>query len=305
MAIYEHATQFAGKPVVDWDPDQGIRDPLNILYRISLTWEESEGGQSWTDRFAAFLDDAAASRAVGLVVGFWGEDVEPVIEAVAAARDRLPDLKALFLGDIISEENEISWIQQGDVSPILQAYPALEQVRVRGATGLSLGTPRHAALKELTIESGGLGREVVQQVLAGELPALEHLELWLGDSDYGADTTVDDLGPLLFGNLFPRLRYLGLRDSEITDEIAQAVARAPILERIRVLDLSLGTLSDAGASALLAAPAIRKLEKLDLHHHYCSATTIAKLQLLGIEVDVSDPQQADDDDGHRYVAVSE
>jgi hypothetical protein len=183
------------------------------------------------------------------------------------------------------------------------AYPNLEHFRVRGGNGLALGAVRHDHLKLLIVESGGLNRSIVQQVCAAQLPALEHLELWLGDEGYGATTRVEDLAPILAGTLFPYLRYLGLRDSEIADEIAAALAQSPILERIRVLDLSLGTLGDEGAAALLANPAVRRLEKLDLHHHYCSDEMMTRLQALGIDVDVSDQQ--DEDDGERYVAVSE
>jgi hypothetical protein len=211
------------------------------------------------------------------------------------------------LGDIISEECEISWIHQSDVSPLFGAYPALEHFCVRGAEGLSLGSPRHAHLKSLVIQSGGLPAAVVREVAAAGLPELEHLELWLGTADYGADATVEDLEPILAGTVFPRLRYLGLRDSDIADVIAAAVARAPVTERIKVLDLSLGTLSDVGALELLQSPAVRRLERLDIHHHYCSTEVVEQLKGLGIDVDAGEPQEPDKYNGQswRYVAVGE
>src|SRR5262249_31160352 len=129
--------------------------------------------------------------------------------------------------------------------------------------------------------------------------------LWLGTRNYGATTTVRDLTPLLTGNLFPKLRYLGLRDSEIADEIALALAQGQILERIRVLDLSLGTLTDIGAAALVASPAVKRLEKLDIHHHYCSKDMVERLKGLGIVIDARDAQSPHDNDDSRYVAVGE
>src|SRR5262249_56131328 len=123
-----------------------------------------------------------------------------------------------------------------------EAYRGLEEFRVRGGNNLSLGTLRHKNLKKLVIETGGLPVSVLREVCAAKLPALEHLELWLGEENYGWDGTVNDLKPLLSGKLFPKLRYLGLRDSIIADEVATAVARAPVLKKIRVLDLSLGNL---------------------------------------------------------------
>jgi hypothetical protein len=152
-----------------------------------------------------------------------------------------------------------------------------------------------------------LGAAVTRAAIGADLPTLEHLELWLGTPEYGGDTAIADLEPLLSGTRFPSLRYLGLRDSAIADQIAFAIAQSPVLDRIRVLDLSLGTLGDEGAAALLASPLVARLEKLDIHHHYCSDETVARLRQLGIEVDVSEQEEADEDDGStwRYVAVGE
>lgn len=318
MPIYEHALDFAGKSVEDWDPEKGITDPEGTIYRIRLEDDTAGARERWSVQFARFLDDPASSQVTGIVIGDWqqwsgsGEESSaPIVEALVAAHDRLPNLTAIFLGDIVLEESEISWINQSDVSPLFRAYPALEHFRVRGSDGLVLGRLHHTRLKSLIIESGGLPVEVVRDVAAAELPALEHLELWLGTENYGADAQIDDIAPLLFEDRFPSLRYLGLRDSEIADEIAFTIARAPILQRIKVLDLSLGTLSDLGAAALIESPAIANLERLDLHHHFCSDGVMSQLvQLgarLGIKVNVSQQQAADlwDGEEHRFVAVSE
>ena len=308
MSIYEHLTALAGKPVVDWAPDK--LDPSHTTYRISLSYED-EGAQ-WTDRFASFLDAVPNERITGLVVGAWEEMFEDgasatIVEALVVARHRLPNLRTLFFGDIISEECEISWIRQTDISPLFDAYPKLEYFCVRGAEGLQLGALHHQNLKSLIIQSGGLDAAITRATIKADLPALEHLELWLGTPEYGGDTAIADLEPLLAGTRFPRLRYLGLRDSEIADQIAVAIVQAPILERIRVLDLSLGTLSDEGATALLASPLIARLEKLDIHHHFCSNGIIAQFQQLGIEVDISEQEEPDEHGGEvwRYVSVSE
>ena len=207
----------------------------------------------------------------------------------------------------MSEECEISWIRQSDVSPLFAAYPQLEHFCVRGAEGLNLGSLKHDRLKSLIIQSGGLGANVVREVAAADLPELEHLELWLGEENYGGDTTVADLAPILDGKLFPKLKYLGLRDSEIADKIARAVAVAPVVERIRVLDLSLGILTDEGAATLLESPAVARLEKLDVHHHFCSEEMTAKLQSLSVEVDASERMEPDvyDDEVWRYVAITD
>jgi hypothetical protein len=87
----------------------------------------------------------------------------------------------------------------------LKAYTKLEYLQVRGGDGyyeapdrywqdfISL---RHESLKVLIIETGGLCREKISQILSLELPALEHLELWLGSHEYGGDSSIDDLMPI-------------------------------------------------------------------------------------------------------------
>lgn len=312
MAFYEHLTQFAAMDVVDWDVASDVIGAEQAI-RVSLSYDAAEGGELWSNVLLTLLDHPVALVLEALVVGSWDEvfdqssEAARVVEALVAARERLPRLRAIFFGDVISEECEISWIQNTDMAPLLSAYPQLEHFGVRGTNGLSFSTLQHQSLRSLTIQSGGLDAALVRAIGAADLPALDHLEIWLGTPDYGGDATIDDLTPILTGDRFPQLRYLGLRNSAIADEIAAAVAQSQVLERIRVLDLSLGTLSDVGAEALLASAAVRQLEKLDLHHHYCSPELIARLAALPMTVDTSDLQDLHvyGDESYRYVAVGE
>ena len=308
--LYENLTEFSGKPVKDFDPDEGLDSPSKSACRIRIGYDDQ--GELWADKLAELLKDPAAGKIEALVVGAWedvctGTESTAVVEALTAARDTLVNLKHLFFGDIISEESEISWIIQSDLSPIFEAYPALQDLTIRGGSSLSLGRPRHKHLKNLTIQSGGLPPSVIHEIAGAEFPNLEHLELWLGDPNYGGEATVEDLAPLLRGDKFSRLTYLGLKDSVIQDEIAGVVANAPVVGRLHTLDLSLGQLGDDGARALLSSPLIKKLKRLDLHHHFISDELVAKLKALGIEVDLSDKQEPQEWSGqqHRFVAVSE
>jgi hypothetical protein len=303
---------FAGKPVKEWQ--SRIQDPEDACYALRLSNDESNEGWEWTDKFAAFLDDPSSSRVFGIIIGWWGAAYHwrtgisaKIVEALVTAHNRLPDLRAIFFGDIVSEEDHISYIQQTDLSPLLAAYPHLEHLGVRGSDGLSLGSLKHDRLKSLIIESVGLGANVVREVAGAELPELEHLELWLGTEERGCNATGADLAPILEGKSFPKLKYLGFLNCDFTDEIAQAVATAPVVERIRVLDLSLGTLGDEGAKALLQSPAISRLEKLDINHHFCSEEMTEKLESLDIEVNADDRLEPYDagDEVWRYVAIME
>jgi hypothetical protein len=311
MTISKSLTKFHGRNIVDYDPESGLADTSPAI-RLRISYEDHEKGTTFTDIFTRFLDEPAAGGVEALVIGAWnqsmeGDTAERVVENLVSTRDRLPALKALFIGDITSEENEISWIEQTDVSPLFTAFPPLEVLGVRGGNRLSLGRPSHPTLRSLTVEAGGLSRGVVQEVCAADLPALEHLELRLGSDDYGGDATLADLEPILSGALFPRLTSLALRDCEWADDLAVALSQAPILARIKSLDLSLGNLGDRGAFALAGAPAAARLDSIDIHHHDVSDAAVAKLNALGPRINATERQEPDMWGGeeHRYIAVSE
>lgn len=307
MGIYENLEEFCGKPVVDFDPAKGISDPSKMVPRVRIQWDEGP----WEDRWQAFSQDSKFGEVQELIIGFWsGDDPEMgsgnVVRCLVESAARMPKLKSLFIGDVTSEENEISWIYQTDLSPLLAAFPQLELLRARGGNGLALKVPKHDRLKTLILETGGLDRSIVQSLCKAKFPALEHLELWLGEENYGANVKTSDLTPILSGEVFPNLTYLGLCNSQIADEIAEAVADAPILEKLEVLDLSKGTLSDDGCNALLNFPLATRLKKLDIRHHYVSPACLARLEKAGITVDASD-RAGDYEDGpeDRYVFCGE
>lgn len=303
--IIEHVTEFQGLPVVQFEPAKGLGNAARNAWRISVEYDDPD---TVIDKLAELVGAAGASQIRALVFGPWfGDDMsgstEEIVDALVGSAKHLPALEHLFIGDVIYEECEISWITQSDLHPLLKAFPALHTLRVRGGTDLSLGDAAHGELRALIIEAGGLPPTVLTQIARAGLPSLEHLELWLGTQNYGGPTRMSDITPVLRPGLFPRLRYLGLRDSEMADEIAAALASSELLATLTVLDLSLGTLSDEGAQALIASPHLRSLARLDLHHHYLSDAMMARLRALPITVDVSDRQELED--GDRYVAVAE
>jgi hypothetical protein len=220
-------------------------------------------------------------------------------------RASLPKLAAIYLGDIVSEENEISWIQQTDLSPLLEAFPSLQLLRARGGTSLELKKTRHQNLRALALEAGGLPVDVVRSVCSSDFPNLEHLELWLGTDNYGGDSSVQDLQPIFSGKLFPKLKYLGLRNCQYADDIAGVIVNSPIIERIETLDLSLGTLTDVGAKALLSIPTGGSLKKVNIHHNYVDSAILKQLKALSVPFDTSNPEHMDQDDEWRFVAVGE
>jgi hypothetical protein len=312
MPIDEHLSEFEGRPVIDYSVDLGVRSARTAAYRVALDWAAYDEGKSFVDLFASFVAEPAATDVQALLIGNWGGSGEgngsaPVVEALVSARDRLPKLRALFLGEITVEESEISWITQSDVSPLFNAFPRLEALFLRGGNDLRLGRPRHENLRKLVIETGGMASAIVREVTAARLPRLQHLELWLGDDGYGNDVTLDDIRMLLTQGPCSNLTYLGLRDDCRADETAELLGETGVPATLQVLDLSLGTLGDEGAGALADCAWLRQLAKLDIHHHYAADEVVARLRTMVRELDASDKQEPDvwGGEAHRYVAVGE
>jgi hypothetical protein len=296
--INDHLSHFGGLPVQEYREGSGLPNAGERAWRIGLNYDETqEGEEVFDERLRALLAEPSAEKIEAVVIGMWGEvgiDGTPdhAVQGLINGRGRLKSLKRLFFGDIVGEEAEISWINQTAMTPLLDAFPRLEEFGVRGAVGhngrLSFENLRHDSLRSLTVQSGGLPSAVVQQIASAELPSLERLELWLGVDNYGGDYALDDFGPIFQAENFPKLRHLGLRDSDQADAIARAIAEAPVLDQLESLDLSMGTLGDEGAKALLASPKVKKLKRLNLRHHYMSREMMAELQkqLPGVEVNV-------------------
>ncbi|MFF2083479.1 STM4015 family protein [Nocardia sp. NPDC058176] len=323
MTIGDHLSEWGDLPAytfpdLEKDPEKQAAAVRSLPAADAVAWriavDSYEAPESWEDAFARFLDTVDPGAVRSIIVGPWSDAYEnrpdAVFEAIVAAREQLPALRAVFVGDIIGEECEISWIKQGEVTRLLEAFPALEELGVRGGDSLEFRAIRHENLRTLTVEAGGLPVEVVRGVAASELPALVDLELWLGTSEYGGNSDVDDLAPILSGERLPSLERLALRNSEIQDAICAAVASAPVVARLDELDLSMGVLTDDGVAALLGGQPLTHLTSLDLHHNYVSPEIGARLAdtlaAAGVELDLDvDDADQDEDDDWRFVAVGE
>lgn len=327
--IGEHKTSYAGYLIQQWN-DGPLNDPATTAYRMTLDYDERD---TWLSKFARFVSQPQAAEVEALVIGAWWGDEwrvpsERVVESFVMYHERLPRLKALFIGDVTYEECEMSWIDQSDMAPIFLTYPNLEHFGVRGIDGLRFGGLRHDHLRSFTLESGGTPVRLLDEIKAAHLPQLVDFELWTGDEHYGWDGELEDLLPFINGEIFPHLTRLAIPNSELSDEVASALSESPLFEQLEAIDLSLGTLSDEGALALLNHPLMRlnlhgqqllplmpdalpsrlRLKSLDIHHHYCTPPVIRDLVALakyGIQVDVSDVRDEEDYDEDRYVAVGE
>ncbi|WCT54941.1 STM4015 family protein [Paenibacillus kyungheensis] len=280
--------------------------------KLSVDYDQNENGVKLKDLITELVADVEACKAItSLIIGDWGaayeDTMDDAIPALIEASPILPNLKSLYIGEMSSEECEVSWINQTNLGPVLAAYPQIESFTIQGSTDLSLEPLHHDKLHTLTIICGGLPKSVLNEIYNAHLPELTTLTLYLGVEDYGFDGSIEDILPFLNQNPFPKLRYLGLTDSEIQDEIAIAAANAPVLEQLDTLDLSNGTLSDKGAEALINSDTVKKLKHLNLNYHYMSDKMIKRWKDTGLSVDTGDQQEVDEDGEYewRYPALTE
>lgn len=304
--VPDKLTQWMGFPVKNWKPADGQPDYANTIYRLAYDWDEEVSHEVLLPKF---LTGEGVEETPGLSLGLNDETADTFGESVVKLvdnKDSLPKLRALFLGEMEQEDSEISWIEHGDITPIIKAFPLLEDLRVRGGS-IIWNESEHSHLKKLIVESGGLSAEALAGILSSKLPELEHLEIWLGTDEYGWTGNADNVKPLLYENPFPKLKTLGLKNCDHQTEIAQLAAQAPILDQLESFDLSLGVLKDAGGEAILASEKMKGLKALNLSHNFFSDGMITRLKNSGLNVDVSDQEKVDEYDGELfyYVAVGE
>jgi hypothetical protein len=270
-----HALSFSNRRTAVFDPKIGIQDTVNTAYAIRANSEWGSGITTIENISTELLLDPNVNQIESLTFGHcYSTPSHKIVIQLVKDKIYLPNLRAVFIGDIKDQEQMISSIEQSDISPILEAYPNLEILHIRGGGGywrdasyfsyLEFSQLKHNNLLALRVESGGLNRKAISGICSLELPALEYLELWLGSSDYGGDSSVEDLMPIISGEAFPNLKYLGLRNCEYTDHIAFALVQSPLMNQLIELDFSLGSLTERGMAALLNCPSISFLDTLNI-----------------------------------------
>ena len=276
--------------------------------KLVVDYEAYEAGDKMEDKLKELVASGQSNTLTSLIIGDWGgayeNDSSGIVETLVELKDSFPALRKLYIGEMTFEECEMSWIMQSNMAQLLQAYPELQSLTVQGGTELSIDPLAHEKLEELRVITGGLSKAVLASIAGGALPNLRKLELYLGVDDYGFDGGLEDVLPFLEKDRFPNLTYLGLKNSEIQDDIAIAVSDAPVLLQLQELDLSLGTLTDKGAEALIASAGVRRLDKLNLSYHYMSEEMMKRWVASGMNVDISDKQK-DDDEDYRFPSITE
>jgi phospholipid/cholesterol/gamma-HCH transport system substrate-binding protein len=94
---------------------------------------------------------------------------------------------------------------------------------------------------------------VIDSLAECVLPELRHLEIFSGTDGYGWDGNVETFRPYLEAGRFPRLTRLGLRNGECADDLAKAIAAAPVLSQLEVISTILAQKKDDLAYSITTA----------------------------------------------------
>lgn len=274
--------------------------------RYAYDYEEYEEGKGPSVMVEEILADPEFAGVTDLTIGSWGsayeDDCQPIIDGIVENAERFSHIEKLFIGDMDFEECEVSWIMQGNYGKLWAALPGLKELTIKGSTELGLGEIIHENLEALTIICGGLPTEIIEEIERARLPKLKKLLLYIGSDNYGFDGNADTIRRFLENADFPELEYLGIVDSEIQDELTEAVLESKFMGQIHTLDLSCGTLSDKGGKLLLEKlPQYGNIKKLDVHYHFMTEKMEKQLRELSLEVDASDRNKPDSYRGETYM----
>jgi uncharacterized protein (TIGR02996 family) len=299
--VFEYRHGFARRATIRLGPadfDDPERCDLAALTQTLLT-----------SPMARFLDALRFGLAGFSSDNDWAPSLRAVIDS-----PRAPHLRELAFDAFSYEDSELSWVSYGDFTGLLERLPALEHVHIRSGAGGTLGGLQLPRLRTLIRESGGLAATEIEAIVRARWPNLEHLEIWFGAANYGAEGTIDMLGPIFAARELPRLVHLGLVNAELVEDAIDALAHSRVLPQLHSLDLSRGILARRGAALLCRhAAAFRHLASLDLSQNLLAPEDVARIRDTLDNVIVCDQRERDDDyeeaeaDGEmvRYVAVGE
>ncbi|EDM78539.1 WGR domain protein [Plesiocystis pacifica SIR-1] len=233
----------------------------------------------------------------------WFGRMDKNVQAICRS-GKLEALTRLHVGDG-SGYWDISSTIVGKISDVLPIAPRLSSLYVRG-NDIQFTQLVHEALETLTVETGGLSWSSARAIAKAELPNITSMTVYFGADNYGGNASVSDLTALWKNTKLPKLRHLGLCNSEFQGDIAKAIAGSKIIKQLTSLDLSMGTMVDAQSEVFTKkAKAFAHLERLDISDNFLSderCEAIAKA-LPKVHV-VRGQREADEYDGEIYTYVS-
>ena len=278
--------------------EESVKQTKPVAKKYKRDYDQEE------DLLDIILADPKLPEIRQLSIGCWSfecVDCQSLIDGLVANKEKIGQVEELFWGDIDSEEIEISWIEQGNFSPLIDVLPKLSKLIIKGTNNLVLGVKNYPILRSLEIISGGLPSSVVREIIDSSFPELEKLVLYVGVENYGFDGKIEDFLPLFSAAKFPRLKHFGIVNAERQDEFVAFVLASDLLPQLETLDLSCGVLSDKGGQLLLDnVEKIKHLKFINMHYNFLSDDMRKKLAKLPVKVDVSEPNEREICNGEDY-----
>lgn len=278
--------------------------------RMGWDWSDEDASAASLEEFEQLLDLPAARFIQSLRLGPFPNDDDYMMEMqpwldVLEEKKGLPSLRSFYMSDL--GDYDISGSSTGKFGALAPLFPKLEKLTLHAGNitfGKNVSFPE---LKELKLQSGGLGKDALKDAMAAKLPKLESLDLWFGSDNYGGNITLKDLAPIFSGVAFPNLKHLGLMNCEFVGDIVKELIKSKILPKLTSLDLSMGCLGDADIDAMVAASAsFKHLEHLNVDDSALTNASKPKLTGLAKNPNFGKRQSPDRVQGdYRYTSVSE
>lgn len=227
-----------------------------------------------------------------------GPDTTWAIDAIAKS----PCASSLLEIEVTGGDHDLNAVElYADI--LWKNCPNLE-VFVLYAGQFSVGDIKAPKLKRFAVQTGGLDTEEMKRIVKADFPALQDLELWFGDDEYGGDCGISDVQPLL-DRTDLKLSRLALMNMGFGDELCAALVDSPLLLGVKSLELTMGVIGDIGGRALVDnRDKLSHLETIKIAGWF-SEEMVEELKTLADTVEVELRGDADEDEEDRYVEVSE
>jgi uncharacterized protein (TIGR02996 family) len=247
----------------------------------------------------------------------WDFQDDPAVIAEAGRHAWARDLPRLAVG-LVDGDIDMAHHAIGDVGKtITKSFPNLVSLTLRsgsqdwrgGKETFGFGGLELPRLRSLAIETCAMTGKRIKMLASARLPALETLEVWFGDRDHEPIAKVEQVAPIWDGGLFPKLRHLGIKNTEMVSDVIRLLPASKLARQLETLDLSMGTMDDGDARALAAqASRFPRLGRLVLAKSFVTPAAVKQVKAAFPQVEVSakhPKERYDWDPEHRYVSVAE